>query len=207
MWRPRHPTFVHIKTQTCAWHTQRHRLTHRFISSRQSVAKKKLLILGWQALKALQKKMGLIRDFFDVQYVCVDSCCVDECKCVWLVIFGNMWGTLTISVCTLWLGLFWTQGGWWSPQPSHPAGGDRWRVVVHHQPHTELNVIHTDIPILFRSLVKHMKIAYAVYICSLHPLTGKEETWDMTVFALKLACVNTHQHIYKWFFLFDVHIF
>ena len=31
---------------------------HLFISSEQSVAKKKLLILGWQALKALRDKTG-----------------------------------------------------------------------------------------------------------------------------------------------------
>lgn len=81
--------------------------------------------------------------------------------------FGDMWRTLTISVCTLWLGLFWTLGGWWSPQPSHPAGTVRWRVVVvvHHQ-HREQNVKYTAYQFVFgiSTLVKHMKTAYVVCI-------------------------------------------
>lgn len=51
---PQHLSIVHIKTKHALGDSRRHPLSHLFISSRQSVAKKKLLILGWQALKALQ---------------------------------------------------------------------------------------------------------------------------------------------------------
>ena len=40
----------------CCPQTVMRRQSHLFISSRQSVAKKKLLILGWHALKALQSR-------------------------------------------------------------------------------------------------------------------------------------------------------
>lgn len=80
--------------------------------------------------------------------------------------FGDMWGTLTISVCTLWLGLFWTRGGWWSPQPSHPEGGDRWRVVVHHQhERTKCHAYwYTNFIQGSSNVVEHMKTTYVVYI-------------------------------------------
>lgn len=50
--------YLKKQTQNTTPHTLRNlyifTVTHLFISSRQSVAKKKLLIFGWQALKALQ---------------------------------------------------------------------------------------------------------------------------------------------------------
>lgn len=75
-----------------------------------------------------------------------------------------MWGTLTISVCTQWLGLFWIQGGWWSPQPSHPTGRDRWRVEVH-QHRTKCHAYwYTNYIWDSSTLVKQMKTTYVVYI-------------------------------------------
>lgn len=121
-----------------------------------------------------------------------------------------MWGTLTISVCTLWLGLFWTLGGWWSPQPSHPAGTDRWRVVVHHQ-NREHNVIHTDIPILFGIVVlvvKRMKTTYVVYAGwdKLSPLHMKKIRREMIIVANKLSYINTFTvySLYLQFFFFII---
>lgn len=137
---------------------------------------------GFEGTAVSQGEEGLISVFACAQWVCARSRCVGERTCAWLVIFGDMWETLTISVCTLWLGLFWTQGGWWSPQPSHPAGRDRWRVVVHHQ-HTEQNVMHTNFIWDSKTLVKHMKTTYVVY-------TG----WDKVLFPLNIKKTSYDYH-------------
>lgn len=137
---------------------------------------------GFEGTAVSQGEEGLISVFACAQWVCACSRCVGERTCAWLVIFGDMWETLTISVCTLWLGLFWTQGGWWSPQPSHPAGRDRWRVVVQHQL-TEQNVMHTNFIWDTKTLVKHMKITYVVYI-----------GWDKVLFPLNIKKTSYDYH-------------
>lgn len=152
MWRPRHLTAVHMKTQT---RTQRltETPTHSPVHFLKTVCGEEEALdfgmTGFEGTAVSQEE----EDWLVFLWLML---CGWEQMCL-ISNFGDMWGTLTISVCTLWLGLFWTLGGWWSPQPSHPAGAHRWRVVVHHQ-HTEQTVIHTDIPISFGIVVLQSSI-------------------------------------------------